>query len=241
MNNVFFDTCVYHQPGIDLLADVIENKNILFGSEMVGAVRGIDPDDRALFRRHQALRRRARHLRPGEAHDLRGQCAQGLPAARRDPEGARAMRSSDHERHRDRVCRIARSPSATSSSSSATGATRWRPATTRATGWAPFPFSEHTNAVMTAHHDGIAITLTTADTGENERMRGVIERHIDRFAFREAPLTYEWKESRNPGNDREEDSGSTSTNTSRSSTIFPAPGCSPRSARARATGSTSSR
>jgi 4-oxalmesaconate hydratase len=40
---VFFDTCVYHQPGINLLADVIENKNILFGSEMVGAVRGIDP------------------------------------------------------------------------------------------------------------------------------------------------------------------------------------------------------
>lgn len=44
MNNVFFDTCVYHQPGIDLLADVIETKNILFGSEMVGAVRGIDPE-----------------------------------------------------------------------------------------------------------------------------------------------------------------------------------------------------
>ncbi|MFC3580862.1 amidohydrolase family protein [Sphingomonas hylomeconis] len=43
MNNVFFDTCVYHQPGINLLAEVIENKNILFGSEMVGAVRGIDP------------------------------------------------------------------------------------------------------------------------------------------------------------------------------------------------------
>ncbi len=43
MNNVFFDTCVYHQPGIDLLANVIDNKNILFGSEMVGAVRGIDP------------------------------------------------------------------------------------------------------------------------------------------------------------------------------------------------------
>ena len=43
MNNIFFDTCVYHQPGIDLLADVIDNKNILFGSEMVGAVRGIDP------------------------------------------------------------------------------------------------------------------------------------------------------------------------------------------------------
>jgi 4-oxalmesaconate hydratase len=43
MRNVFFDTCVYHQPGIDLLVEVIDVENILFGSEMVGAVRGIDP------------------------------------------------------------------------------------------------------------------------------------------------------------------------------------------------------
>jgi 4-oxalmesaconate hydratase len=42
MKNVYFDTCVYHQPGIDLLFDVIDLDNILFGSEMVGAVRGID-------------------------------------------------------------------------------------------------------------------------------------------------------------------------------------------------------
>ena len=43
MRNVYFDTCVYHQAGIDLLARVIPVENILFGSEMVGAVRGIDP------------------------------------------------------------------------------------------------------------------------------------------------------------------------------------------------------
>ena len=43
LGNVFFDTCVYHQPGINLLFDVIDTDNILFGSEMVGAVRGIDP------------------------------------------------------------------------------------------------------------------------------------------------------------------------------------------------------
>jgi 4-oxalmesaconate hydratase len=43
MKNVFFDTCVYHQPGIDLMVEVIHIDNILFGSEMVGAVRGIDP------------------------------------------------------------------------------------------------------------------------------------------------------------------------------------------------------
>jgi 4-oxalmesaconate hydratase len=41
---VFFDTCVYHQPGIDLLTDVVPVANILFASEMIGAVRGIDPE-----------------------------------------------------------------------------------------------------------------------------------------------------------------------------------------------------
>jgi 4-oxalmesaconate hydratase len=41
--NVFFDTCVYHLPGIELLFKVVPIDNILFGSEMVGAVRGIDP------------------------------------------------------------------------------------------------------------------------------------------------------------------------------------------------------
>ncbi|HWL97656.1 MAG TPA: amidohydrolase family protein [Nocardioidaceae bacterium] len=44
MNNVFFDTCVYHQAGIDLLHQVIPADNILFASEMLGAVRGVDPE-----------------------------------------------------------------------------------------------------------------------------------------------------------------------------------------------------
>ncbi len=44
LNNVYFDTCVYHQPGIDLLLKVIPVDNILFASEMVGAVKGIDPE-----------------------------------------------------------------------------------------------------------------------------------------------------------------------------------------------------
>ena len=43
LNNIFFDTCVYHQHGIDMLLEVIPHKNILFASEMIGAVRGIDP------------------------------------------------------------------------------------------------------------------------------------------------------------------------------------------------------
>jgi len=49
MGNVYFDTCVYHQPGIDLLLDVIDVNNILFGSEMLGAVRGVDPETGEYF------------------------------------------------------------------------------------------------------------------------------------------------------------------------------------------------
>jgi 4-oxalmesaconate hydratase len=49
LNNIFFDTCVYHQPGIDLLTDVIPVENILFASEMIGAVRGIDPQNGHYF------------------------------------------------------------------------------------------------------------------------------------------------------------------------------------------------
>lgn len=44
LDNIFFDSCVYHHPGVDLLTKVIPSKNVLFGSEMIGAVRGKDPD-----------------------------------------------------------------------------------------------------------------------------------------------------------------------------------------------------
>ncbi|MGH8118628.1 MAG: amidohydrolase family protein [Rhodanobacteraceae bacterium] len=45
LDNICFDTCVYHQPGIDLLTSVIPVKNVLFASEMMGAVRDeIDPE-----------------------------------------------------------------------------------------------------------------------------------------------------------------------------------------------------
>jgi 4-oxalmesaconate hydratase len=44
LEHIYFDTCVYHQPGINLLLEVVPTKNVLFASEMVGAVRGVDPD-----------------------------------------------------------------------------------------------------------------------------------------------------------------------------------------------------
>jgi 4-oxalmesaconate hydratase len=41
--HVFFDTCVYHRRGLELLVDVVPTANVLFASEMIGAVRGVDP------------------------------------------------------------------------------------------------------------------------------------------------------------------------------------------------------
>lgn len=44
MRNVWFDTCVYHQAGVELLLRTVGVENVLFASEMIGAVRGIDPE-----------------------------------------------------------------------------------------------------------------------------------------------------------------------------------------------------
>ncbi len=43
LRNISFDTCVYHQNGIELLLKTVPIDNLLFGSEMLGAVRGRDP------------------------------------------------------------------------------------------------------------------------------------------------------------------------------------------------------
>lgn len=49
LENIFFDTCVYHHPGVELLTKVIPTDNVLFGSEMIGAVRGRDPNTGEYF------------------------------------------------------------------------------------------------------------------------------------------------------------------------------------------------
>jgi 4-oxalmesaconate hydratase len=42
--NVYFDTCVYYGKGLQLLTETVPTANILYASEMIGAVRGVDPD-----------------------------------------------------------------------------------------------------------------------------------------------------------------------------------------------------
>jgi 4-oxalmesaconate hydratase len=43
MDNIYFDTCVYHQPGMETLFKSVPIDNIVFATEMIGAVRGRDP------------------------------------------------------------------------------------------------------------------------------------------------------------------------------------------------------
>jgi 4-oxalmesaconate hydratase len=44
LRNVWFDTCLYGYQGVRLLTETVPTRNILFGSEMIGAVRGVDPE-----------------------------------------------------------------------------------------------------------------------------------------------------------------------------------------------------
>jgi 4-oxalmesaconate hydratase len=44
MKNVFFDTCVYDVKGMEYLIRTIPVDNLLFASEMIGAVQGVDPE-----------------------------------------------------------------------------------------------------------------------------------------------------------------------------------------------------
>jgi hypothetical protein len=83
LNNIFFDTCVYHQPGIDLLTTVIPVKNVLFASEMIGAVRGIDPETGHYYDDTKRYIEASTISAPTTAPDLRRQCAPRVPAAGR--------------------------------------------------------------------------------------------------------------------------------------------------------------
>lgn len=51
------------------------------------------------------------------------------------------------------------------------------------------------NAVATMEADDAILTVTLAveEADMVERMQGVVASHVDRFAFREAPLPFDWR------------------------------------------------
>jgi len=55
-----------------------------------------------------------------------------------------------------------------------------------------FPNGAH--LAMRADSETLDLVLTVPENGDALRMREVVASHIDRFAFREAPLTYDWRE-----------------------------------------------
>jgi len=47
---------------------------------------------------------------------------------------------------------------------------------------------------MRADSETLDIALTVPEDGDVTQMRQVVASHLDRFAFREAPLTFDWRE-----------------------------------------------
>ncbi|WP_033921679.1 DUF2218 domain-containing protein [Sphingomonas sp. 37zxx] len=63
------------------------------------------------------------------------------------------------------------------------------------------PFDNGAVLELTAHDDSLALVLSVPTDGNDDRMRGVVEEHLNRFAFREAPLPFEWQEWKVNGHD----------------------------------------
>lgn len=49
-------------------------------------------------------------------------------------------------------------------------------------------------ATMTAHPESLEVRVEAGDAEGVDRMKGVLARHLDRFAFREAPLSFVWSD-----------------------------------------------
>ena len=47
-------------------------------------------------------------------------------------------------------------------------------------------------ATMEASADVLLVTVETEDAEAVERLKEIVAKHLDRFAFREAPLPFEW-------------------------------------------------
>jgi uncharacterized protein len=45
-----------------------------------------------------------------------------------------------------------------------------------------------------ARPDDLSVTIDALEKETVERMKGVVASHLDRFAFREAPLKFDWSE-----------------------------------------------
>ena len=47
---------------------------------------------------------------------------------------------------------------------------------------------------LAAHDDGLECRLEASADGQLQALKDVVARHLDRFAFREAPLAFDWRD-----------------------------------------------
>ena len=47
---------------------------------------------------------------------------------------------------------------------------------------------------LAAKPDTLECTITASEEGQLEMLKRVVAEHLDRFAFREAPLTFDWQD-----------------------------------------------
>lgn len=47
---------------------------------------------------------------------------------------------------------------------------------------------------LTARLDTLDCRIEASEPAQLESLKGVVARHLDRFAFREAPLTFDWRD-----------------------------------------------
>jgi len=48
--------------------------------------------------------------------------------------------------------------------------------------------------LLKAYDDALECVLEASVEGQLEALKGAVARHIDRFAFREAPLVFDWRD-----------------------------------------------
>ena len=47
---------------------------------------------------------------------------------------------------------------------------------------------------LTAHEETLECAIDASEPGQLEALKGAVARHLDRFAFREAPLAFDWQD-----------------------------------------------
>jgi uncharacterized protein len=55
---------------------------------------------------------------------------------------------------------------------------------------------------MIAHPETLECRIDASSEGQLEGLKGALVRHLDRFAFREAPLSFDWQDLHSPAGDR---------------------------------------